>query len=58
VFDGPPAGLLADTALLQRIGLDVPPLVLIARRLREAGVDVPLVCPQVENLADHLCRLS
>lgn len=57
VFDGPPTRLLAAGHLLDRIGLAEPPLVNIARGLREAGVDVPLIWRRVEDLAEHLCRL-
>jgi len=57
-FDGPPARLFAREDLLARLGLEAPPLVRIAQGLRAAGLPVPLVCPTVEDLVEHLCRSS
>ncbi|MBW6467886.1 MAG: energy-coupling factor transporter ATPase [Coriobacteriia bacterium] len=41
VYDGVPATLLADTRLMQRCGLTLPPVGRLAEELRAAGVDVP-----------------
>lgn len=56
VFDGSPAALFAEEALIQRIGLDLPPLARIARGLAAGGLDVPRDCQQVEDLVNWLCR--
>lgn len=41
VYDGPPAPLLADGGMLERCGLLLPPVGVLASALREAGVPVP-----------------
>lgn len=54
VFDGPPEELFAHGGLVEDLGLDLPPLVRITRGLREAGLDVPMFCRRVEDLAEYL----
>lgn len=55
-FDGVPSDLLADEALLMRLGMDVPPVLRMARRLAADGVDVSPRTYRLEHLVDRLCR--
>lgn len=57
-FDGPPEELFAVAGLAERLGLEEPPTVRLARALRAAGLDVPQWCRSVEDLVAHLCLSS
>lgn len=47
VFSGDPGSLLADTLLLDRLGLEVPPVAVMASVVRDAGIGVgPLPSPR------------
>lgn len=41
VYDGAPAGLLSDEALMTRVSVSAPPLAVLADELRARGVPVP-----------------
>lgn len=55
VMDGPPEQILAEADWLRELGLDVPPAVEVARRLRERGVPLPPGLLTMEALARALC---
>ena len=55
-FDGTPAELLADSARAQGFGLDVPPLIMLARYLAHAGVAVPEMPARPEDVVEALWR--
>jgi energy-coupling factor transporter ATPase len=54
VFDGPAADVLADTVLLSRLGLAMPPAGRLAESLRELGRDVPLTALDAESVVAAL----
>lgn len=58
VYDGPPANLLADSELVELLGLELPPVVRLAHGLARRGLHVPPVCTDVDELVERLCRLS
>lgn len=53
-FDGDPADFLGDAALLDRLGLALPPIGRLAAGLRAAGVRVPLRAMDAESVVDAL----
>lgn len=53
-YDGEPDALLADDALLTQLGLDVPPVVRIGRRLADGGAPVSRVTPRLHELVAQL----
>lgn len=53
-YDGPPAGLLEDTAALARYGLVLPPVGHLAAALRDLGVPVPGEALTAEQLVAEL----
>jgi energy-coupling factor transport system ATP-binding protein len=55
VMDGPPWEVFEQGERLQALGLELPPAVEIARRLREQGVALPSGLLTVEALAGALC---
>jgi len=57
--DDVPGRVFRDRALLERAGLDEPPLVQLAGALRRRGVPVPadFAGPDLEELVEILCRL-
>ena len=55
VIDGPPAEIFEQEEQLQALGLDLPPAVEIAHRLRERGVPLPTGLLTVDALAGALC---
>ncbi|MCE5203545.1 MAG: energy-coupling factor transporter ATPase [Coriobacteriales bacterium] len=54
-FDGPVAELLSNTHLLLRLGLEQPPMVVMAAVVRANGLEVPLA-PAPEELVEALWR--
>ncbi len=56
--EGTPAQIFADTALLQRTGLELPPAAQLARTLREHGVELPDETLTPEQCADALFRAA
>ncbi|MBR5619229.1 MAG: energy-coupling factor transporter ATPase [Clostridia bacterium] len=54
--EGTPAQIFADTVLLQRTGLELPPAAQLARTLREHGVELPDETLTPEQCADALFR--
>lgn len=55
-FRGAPGRLLGDAATLQRLGLEMPQLSLMALELRRLGVDVPLAVDDPAMLSEAICR--
>ncbi len=55
VLDGSPAQIFLEVDLLREVGLDVPPVIELARELRMAGVDIPPAVMTVNELVDLLC---
>lgn len=56
VFDGPPHDLLDDEQLLIELGMDVPPVVRMARQLAAGGAPVLRTTYRLDELVDQLCR--
>jgi energy-coupling factor transport system ATP-binding protein len=54
-MDGPPEEIFEQEEQLQALGLDLPPAVEIAHRLRERGIPLPTGLLTVEALARALC---
>lgn len=55
-YDGDAPGLLADAAMFERLGLELPPAGELASRLREAGLQVPLTALDAEGVVAALWR--
>lgn len=55
VIDGPPQEIFEEGERLQALGLDLPPAVQIAHRLRDRGMMLPPGLLTVEQLARALC---
>ncbi|MBU0705464.1 MAG: energy-coupling factor transporter ATPase [Chloroflexi bacterium] len=55
VMDGPPEEIFEEGERLRSLGLDLPPAVEIAQRLREQGMRLPTGLLTVETLARALC---
>jgi len=56
VYDGAPAGLLADPVMLARLGLAPSPAGALAGALRARGLDVPFTAADAESVVDALCH--
>ena len=56
VFDGPPAGLLADPDRAGALGVGVPPIALFAAALREGGANVPAGALDAVTIVEALWR--
>jgi energy-coupling factor transport system ATP-binding protein len=54
-FDGTPGQLLAEAALIDRLGLSLPPVARMAGRLRTRGFRVPDEVLDATGLVDALC---
>lgn len=57
IYDGTPVGLFKDKELLQRAGLQRPPIVDLAECLMEHGVDIPFP-NNPDELVEALCQLK
>lgn len=57
-FDGTPADLLSEPDQLNKLGLELPPVVRIGQGLARRGLHVPAVCADVDELVEQLCQLS
>lgn len=55
VMDGPPAIVFERGARLRALGLDLPPIVDIAQRLRSWGLPLPQGVLTVQDMVDALC---
>ena len=55
VMDGPPEETFERGERLRALGLDLPPTVKIAHRLREQGLVLPTGLLTVQTLARVLC---
>ena len=56
VMEGSPVEVFSQVDLLKKLGLDVPPAVLLADELRRAGLDIPMDVLTGEELVNVLCR--
>lgn len=56
-LDGPPKAVFANAAELRRLGLDVPQVTEIGRRLADLGFDVPRDALDINELVDAICPL-
>ena len=57
VLDGPPREVFGQAELLRRLGLEVPPMALLAERLRARGLDLPTAPLTVAEMAEALQAL-
>lgn len=57
-FDGPPAEAFGRADLLERVGLELPPVAALAARLRRAGLAVPPDALTVERLLRALLEAA
>lgn len=53
-YDGSPLALAADAALAARLGIDVPPVVLLADALRQEGLTIPQDVITAEGIVEAL----
>ncbi|MDP2856865.1 MAG: energy-coupling factor transporter ATPase [Bacillota bacterium] len=56
VLQGPPREVFGQIDMLHSVGLDVPQIAEVARRLRDMGVDVPPGVLTVDELVAAVCR--
>lgn len=56
VFEGRPLDLAGDLDRAQAFGVDVPPVITLARMLRQAGAPVPLEAVTAEDIVEALWR--
>ena len=54
VYDADAAGVLGDDALMARLGLELPPVGLLAAELRRSGLPVPLTALDAESVVAAL----
>ena len=55
-MEGTPAEVFSNVEELQKMGLDVPQVTLLAHELRKAGVDIPADILTVEDMEKALCQ--
>lgn len=53
-FDGSPLALAGDPALAARLGIDLPPIVVLADALRQEGLEVPHTAVSAEGVVEAL----
>jgi hypothetical protein len=53
-YDGPVGGVFRDSRLLEEANLEDPPVFQIARRLRQAGKEIPDDIRSLAELCDYL----
>ena len=56
LLDGTPAEVFSHGELMKSVNLDVPPIVELADKLREAGVNVPDEIINEEEMVEFLCQ--
>ena len=56
LLDGTPAEVFSHAELMKSVNLDVPPIVELADKLRENGVDVPREIITEEEMVEFLCQ--
>jgi energy-coupling factor transport system ATP-binding protein len=54
IYDGAPGGLLSDREMLERAGLALPDIALLAEALRGLGARLPVTVMDAEGLVDSL----
>ncbi len=54
VFEGGPLDLFADPDLATSLGVELPPLAILVRELRESGIDIPPGIPSPELIAEAI----
>ena len=57
-LEGAPRAVFSNVDEILQLGLDVPEMMKLSRRLRDAGVEVPRDVLTVEEMAVELCRLK
>ena len=57
-LEGAPRTVFSNVDEVLQLGLDVPEMMKLSRRLRDAGVEVPRDVLTVEEMAVELCRLK
>lgn len=58
VLSGTPKQVFRQTEKMKSLGLDVPPVTMLAHRLRKDGLDVPDDILTVDEMTEALCRLK
>lgn len=56
LLEGTPAEVFSNVEELQKMGLDVPQVTLLAYELRKAGIDIPADILTVEDMEKALCQ--
>ena len=57
-LQGDPRTVFSNVDEVLQLGLDVPEMMKLSRRLRDAGVEIPKDILTVEEMAVELCRLK
>ena len=57
-FDGTPAALFADEALVDRCGLELPPVAKVATLLHDRGLNIDGGISDMDALVQAICRLK
>ncbi len=56
LLDGSPAEVFSHEELLKSANLDIPPIVKLASKLRERGIDVPKDIIKEEEMVEFICQ--
>ena len=56
LLDGSPAEVFSHEELLKSANLDIPPIVKLASKLRERGIDVPKEIINEEEMVEFICQ--
>ena len=56
LLDGSPAEVFSHEKLLKSANLDIPPIVKLASKLRERGIDVPKEIIKEEEMVEFICQ--
>ena len=56
LLEGTPAQVFSNVEALQKMGLDVPQVTLLAHELRKSGLDIPADILSVEDMEKALCQ--
>lgn len=56
LLDGSPAEVFSHEELLKSANLDIPPIVKLASKLRERGIDVPKEIIKEEEMVEFICQ--
>ena len=58
VMQGTPKDVFSNVEKLQNLGLDVPPMTLLAYELRKNNINVDEKILTIEEMMDNLCQLK